>query len=339
MKSEYFLPSIYLENLKGISGNSFEEIYGKYKTLFFDSKPIPNNFFKQSNLSRESTFIITRGNLVDLINTPLENSNLEYIGPLDYIFTIPVWDWWIEPLFKRQDYRGKNLNLAICTNNTNSYPENELKSRNHDILEVLDFSKLDNPKLVNASRIKNVLLEIYPRKLACDLKRIRKVIYSEEFDKIYFVLRGGRFIHEMLPSLPKKEMVCIDSNNFIESDKGGKILVIDDCLGSARTLNKLIKCLERPFSFASLDITLPAKVYQQAFKEIQFFLPSARLNIYSCRLFEDNPLIVGEGKTSNSKDNLIKKNLMNRVSKFMDFDTEKLFKEVDNLLEGIKTFD
>ncbi|MEM4230873.1 MAG: hypothetical protein QXF25_03290 [Candidatus Pacearchaeota archaeon] len=47
------------------------------------------------------------------------------------------------------------------------------------------------------------------------------------------------------------------------------------------------------FNFCCLNSTLPRIVYKNYFPNINFSLPNDLLNVYSCRLFEENPKIIG----------------------------------------------
>ncbi len=311
----------YIENIS-LEG-TFDSVYKEFVSYFMNKRFLKKEIYDyklyldaEESLSKGNKFLL----LVESAENKLydgvlwDNINVEYIGNMDYLYTVPLWDWWINPLFERNIHRGKNKSIIIVDDYFNiSNIEKILKNEGFLISESYDLKS--NKSEVNL--FYDYLMNLLPMKLAYDLKRVSYSIRQSSPEKIYFVLRGGFFIKEFFMNL-KTEYFFLDPENYTLS--GENFLVIDDCIGSARTVKKLHLDKYRNVFFSSLNNTLPSEVYETFFPNINFFLSDSLLNVYSCRLFEENPRIVGAdyfGRGIVFYNNVVRKKFIFKIKRFI----------------------
>lgn len=228
--------------------------------------------------------------------------HIDYVIPLDSLYTFPTWDWWIEPIFPRDLFRHKKAHLIITEHSTPETAKEIQSALARTGAHCLRTENLDAPLGLEGQLIaqfRYVLLEEMLAKLAGELNRIKTLTDQGGFESCVFILRGGFFVREILEAhKPSATFHYLNLNQESDIDRSfgdpERTLFIDDAIGMARSLTLLIRRRkELPLHFASLDAAFPLDFYRLAFPGVNFYLPSTKLNIYGCRLFEDNPEICG----------------------------------------------
>jgi len=335
---EYLLKTGKKEKLNEISfKKNFADTYNEYIKIFSD-----NNNLKKKKIKQMENRLLNKGIIL------IENEqglfydgrlwicdDVDYIGKLDYLFTVPSWDWWINPLFNRKKHRNKNKSILII----DKFQENQ-----EEIMRVLasegfrinNFYNLNVPNYKELFLFYDYLDKLLPMNFARELKRMNDFIAETKPDKLNFILRGGYFLKEFFNSFngeynllnPYKKDLNPNSNE----------VYIDDCIGSTRTFDSIGFSEKESFNFCCLNGTLPKRVYQKYFPTINFSLPDDLLNIYSCRLFEENLKMIGLNYSKKGLifyDNPVRDKLISKIKQFQNIsDLEnKTYKLAKKLIE------
>jgi len=263
-----------------------------------------------------------------------DDLRIAHIAPADHTFTVPAWEWWLEPSLPRKRWCHQQ-NTLVFTHEISSGDRTEIaETVVAEGYRIHDWTCLKSPaQFANAATCAVQMIgSVLPAKLAADAARIGEIIEKGEYDTVLLVLRGGTMIRELLSGLrnmPRTVFVNAE-DRWLTKEPLGSCLVVDDCVGTARTIDAIasqISC-ER-LAFAALDATLPQPVYERHFPGISFFLPDEMLNIYGCRLFEENPVMIGiQGISMGSGEGspLVRTRLLNNVRELMKSSSQLLLK-------------
>jgi len=343
MENNYFLPDNFLGELQKIDKKSeFDVVYSNFKGVFLKSfaKNLNADSFSDDSADTGKRIIPVIGQTSAVYAGKLwADERVRYIGLMDYIFTVPLWDWWIAPVFPREINRKNNMSL-IFTENISQKNLSELyqtlKAEKFTPLKSINLDALRLEYEKDVKRIDIMINEIWPLKLANETKRISLFAKEGNFESYYFVLRSGKFIKELLgKDIEDKTVAYFSAENTMKSKINERSLVIDDCIGTSRTLENIIKTTDaKKISFATVDSTLPLEVYQRKFPSITFSIPSSHLNIYCCRLFEENSPIIGIDQRQ--KSNLVREKLINKIKSNMKINN--IEKKIAYALNSIKNF-
>lgn len=269
---------------------------------------------------------IVQGNNGGLSPEVWNLDHIDYITPLDSLYTFPSWDWWIEPIFPRDLFQDKRAHLIVTEHSTPDTVKEVLSSLARLGANCVRIENLDAPIGLEGQllvQFRYVLLDEMLAKLAGELNRIRALTIGKEFESCVFILRGGFFVRKVLEAYgPSATFHYLNLNEESDIDERfgdpERTLFIDDAIGMARSLELIVRRRKNlPLHFASLDAAFPLNFYQLAFPSVNFYLPTAKLNIYGCRLFEDNPEICGVDIGSNGQikyyDNQVREKFVRRV--------------------------
>ncbi|MEW6063521.1 MAG: hypothetical protein AB1571_04095 [Nanoarchaeota archaeon] len=342
MSNKYFLPRSCLERINSASlDGSFLDVYLRFLEIFMGGQDYSRK--DKGNTICKSAEKGTRLLVVDKNNNPVyrgrlwNDERINYIGPSDYIFTVPAWDWWIEPLLPRKEYCSRRLEFIISNEITSSDLSDIKKLLAEEGYPLVREKFLgcncdELPKEIRNFR--EMIATILPLKLSYDTLRIRKVLAEDHYDDIFFILRGGRFIRDLLngtSDMSRWKLIGGKHSKDTPKYSGDACLIIDDCIGTGRTLESLLGTLNYgKISFACLDATLPLEIYQRRFGGIEFFLPDSLLNIYGCRLFEENPIMAGVESVGGEQEEsypLVRQRLLEKIKLTMRQLSERELKE------------
>jgi len=345
MKNNYFLPAKSLVEIADIDPKlDFQNSYSQFKAIFFKYSPYTkvenSETIQQSILS--GRIIVLSGKTSEVYSGSLwRNKKIDYVGLMDYLFTVPLWDWWINPLFPREEHRRKNESIILTDKMGNSEFEETcriIESEGYLILDKIN-AKTSSARTEDIIRFKTMAQDILPRKLAFEICRLRQIIDLK--NKYYFVMRGGKVIRDILDKeLPESNVEYINQGDNLLMISPNSF-IIDDCIGTGKTLERIIiRTRQKDVNFFALDSTLPLKEYTKKFPEVTFNLPESYLNIYCCRLFEENLGILGEAANFKIKDNEneVRMRLFNKIRKIMRLDPNYNYRQFEKKLINIKNF-
>ncbi len=290
---EYLLKGHNLKQIRGISWEEgFTETYNKYAKFFLDKNHLEGEISntKRTRYEDKGILLIENENEKFYEGELWKSDEVDYIGRLDYLFTVPLWDWWINPLFNREKNRGRDKSVLIVDKFEES-KRNVKKILSDEGFEVSKEYDLKRPNPQELFLFYDYLNELLPMNFAREINRVEDFIREIKPRNINFILRGGYFLREFFSSF-KGECNILNPNRN-DSKPNPEDIYIDDCIGSMRTFASLGFAGDETFNFCCLNSTLPQRVYQNYFPNINFSLPKDLLNVYSCRLFEENPKIIG----------------------------------------------
>ena len=282
-----------------------------------------------------------------LLPTNIWNNELSsFICPLRSLYTFPLWDWWIEPLFPRRIFGSRDFHLII-TEPLDSVAAQKFRSILSRLnINCLSQENLDSPLGEAGKRLaqfRRVLLELMPQKLAFELGRIERLITENEFERCVFILRGAYFISEFLKTPERNsnfqllDLHCRKSAPRVPANNR-RTLYIDDALGMGRSLDLLLKGRgENQLNFAALDAAFPLECYREVYPSVSFYLPRTKLNIYGSRLFEDNPQLSGidfnPSRRIKRHDNVVRGKFIDRIRSLMQLQTAPAFSSSSSIKE------
>lgn len=336
---EYLLNDEDIKKIEEISlEEDFTDTYNKYATFFLDKGHLKKEISNSEIIKRcEDKGIL----LIESEDKRFYDGKLwtfegvDYIGGLDYLFTVPLWDWWINPLFSREKSRGKNKSVLII-DRFNDNREEVKKILFKEGFRVSKEYDLNKPNFQEVFIFYDYLTKLLPMNFAREINRIKEFIKKIDPQRINYILRGGYFLKEFFSSFNKE-------HNFLDPNKDNpkpnqRDVYLDDCLGSMSTFASLGLSGNETFNFCCLSSTLPQRVYKNYFPNINFQLPKDLLNVYSCRLFEENPRIIGIDYSSEGLSfysNQIRDKLLKKIKTFQNMqDLEaKIYKLARELIE------
>lgn len=335
---EYLLKEHDIKQIREISWEKdFTDTYKKYAMFFLDKSHLKEGTSNSKLERREDKGIL-------LIENGYEKfydgdlwtfENMDYIGRLDYLFTVPLWDWWINPIFSREKNKNKDKSVLIVDKFKDNKEEvkETLFNEGFEVPKEYDLNKPQSPELF---LFYDYLTELLPMNFAREINRIEDFVSRINSKNINFILRGGYFLKEFFDSF-KGECNILNPNRNDSKPNPGDIY-LDDCIGSMRTFTSLGFSGDETFNFCCLNSTLPQRVYKNYFPNINFSLPNDLLNIYSCRLFEENPRIIGLDYSDEGLrfyDNPIRDKMLTKIKTFqkmqdLENKTYKLARELIN---------
>lgn len=356
----YYLPEEYVSRIiETTKGKSFAEAYISLKSLFRES------FAKESvqepfSLDEQSGkwLVIVNDSIREYYDGRLwDDERISYIGLMDFLYTVPLWDWWISPLLSRKKHRKNKESLIFTELIARNDLEDICRRVEYEGYKIVSTENLDHPKHYAKKEVEaflKMIFEILPGKIAHETVRLSSIIENGGFDQCSFVLRSGFLLEELLKSLNpniRSDLLYIGEKTkggvFEQSGITSNSLVIDDAIGTAKTIQEILRRYNLGImNYATMDSTLPKEFYSTAFPNINFFLPQNSLNIYGCRLFENMPNLIGLDIEENSdgfnilqKSNKVRDKFIGRLrAKIYEQEEKHTFDTIHDLLQSIKTW-
>lgn len=299
-KIEYLVKKGEEQKLPKNEKNNLNILFKLFTEPFMDENN-SDSYIKNILAKRENNkaVYIVKNNNRNLYNGELWNDpDVEMISNMDYMYCLPSWDWWINPQYSSKLYRveylnhipGKYGNTVIFVNNNKDREENFKRILMAESFDVVDIKRQYEENNIEFFMFYDYWRVFLPLKLARELNRVKTNIDKIKPDKLYFLLRGGWLISEFFNYLDiKKEF--INPSNFSGNLSEGYI--VDDCIVMARSLKKLGLNQDSHFNISLLDCAIPKRIYQKEYYNAKIDAPTDLINMFSCRLFEKNPLLIG----------------------------------------------
>ncbi|NMB66811.1 hypothetical protein GYA25_02020 [Candidatus Woesearchaeota archaeon] len=336
MTLEYLVSNELKEKIEKIDQKyNFFDYYNEYSKIFSNIINVNLSEMEKADSLNMGILLISHDKKIFYNGGLWQSEDVEYIGKLDCFYTAPAWDWWINPLFERKNHKKKNKTLMIVNNfdTANFKIKKELLNEKFKIEEEYNLS--ENNSKVNL--FYKYLTYILPLTFSRELKRMNNFINRIDAETVNFVLRGGFFLREFF-DIPNKKIEFLNPKN-----KSLKInnnhLYVDDCIGSGKTLS-LFSASKENINYCCLNSTLPCKIYEEYFPNVTFSLPNQLLNFYSCRLFEDNPYLIGVDYNKKGQlvyyNNPIRDKLIKKIKSFNN--KRNITKEINKFVKEIKFY-
>jgi len=299
-KVEYLVKKGEEKRLPKNEEGNFDVLFKLFTEPFMDESN-SDSYIKNILVTRDNdkAVYIVKNNNQDLYGGKLWNdSDVEMISNMDYMYCLPSWDWWINPQYNAKNYRveylnhipGKYGNTVIFVNNNKSRENDFKKILKNESFEIIDIKRQYEENNLEFFMFYDYWRVFLPLKLAKELNRIKDNIKKIKPSELYFVLRGGYFISEFFNYFSiKKEF--INPLTFC-GDLNGKY-IIDDCIVMTRNLKKIRLKHDSNFKISCLDCAIPKRIYQKEFYNAEVDAPTNFINMFSCRLFEKNPFLMG----------------------------------------------
>ena len=249
------------------------------------------------------------------------DSDVEMISNMDYMYCLPSWDWWINPQYPAKLYRNEYLHhipgkygyTVIFVNNNKDREEDYKRILTEEKFEIVDIKRQYEENCIDLFMFYDYWMVFLPLKLARGLNRIKINVEKAVPHSIYFLLRSGFLIAEFFEYQNVKKEI-INPQNF--SGNLDNPYVIDDCIVMARNLKKIGLKRESVFTLSVLDCAIPKRIYKKEFLNAEIDAPEDMINMFSCRFFEKNPFLIGldikDGKYI-YYNNLIRKKFIERI--------------------------
>lgn len=324
-KREYLVKKEEDKNLPKDKNGVFDDLFKRFTEPFMKEHNadsyIQGTIMKRNNY--KAVYIIKNNNR-ELYGGELWNdSDVEMISNMDYMYCLPSWDWWINPEYPSESYRveylnhipGKYGNTVIFVNNNKNREEdfkNLLRSEGFDILEIKRQYETNNIEFFMFYDYYRIFL---PLKLARELKRIKINVEKDKPKKLFFLLRSGFLLSEFFDySGIKKEL--INPKSF--RGNLNQEYIIDDCIVMARSLKKLNFKKDSSFTISVLDCAIPKTIYEKEYPNAYIDGPIDSINMFSCRIFEKNPFLIGvdfNGEKEVYYNSLVRNNFIEEIKK------------------------
>lgn len=299
-KREYLVKKGEDKNLPENENGDFDNLFKSFTEPFMKEYSA-DSYVQGKIMKRKNTkaVYIIKNNNQELYGGKLwDDSDVEMISNMDYMYCLPSWDWWINPEYPFKFFRveylnhipGKYGNTVIFVNNNKNREEdfkNILKAEGFEILEIKRQYENNNIEFFMFYDYYRVFL---PLKIARELNRIKINVEKIRPNKIYFLLRSGFLLSEFF-NYPNIKKEIINPNSFKEDIEGEYI--IDDCIVMTRSLKKLNLKKESRFTLSVLDCAVPKRIYEKEYPNAYIDGPMDLINMFSCRIFEKNPLLIG----------------------------------------------
>ena len=254
---------------------------------------------KMTKRNNSKAVYVVKNNKQELYGGKLWNdSDVEMISNMDYMYSLPSWDWAINSIYPSKNFRveylnhipGKYGNTVIFTDNNKEREEDFkkiLRKEGFEIIEIKRQYELNNIEFFMFYDYYRVFL---PLKMARELNRIKTNIDKIKPYKIYFLLRSGFLLSEFFdyPNIKKELINPKNFNGHLEGE-----FIVDDCIVMARTLERLQLKKHSPFTLSILDCAIPRKIYEKEYPNAIIDGPIDLINMFSCRIFEKNPFLIG----------------------------------------------
>ncbi len=226
-----------------------------------------------------------------------DDEDISMIGNMDYMYSLPMWDWWIDPIFDANKYRVEKLHHVLGKYGKTVIFVKNNKIRNKEFKKIITsegFKVIRCTKLYEKNPLELFLFYDYytiyiPFMLAKEIWRIQEDIDKKSPKMIYFLLRGGYFISEFI-KYPKSMRKIVPPGMCPKADN---TYIVDDCIVMGRCISKIWLKRTSKFNFSVLNSVLPEEFYSKEFSNAKLNFPKNYLNIFSCRFFEKNPFLMG----------------------------------------------
>jgi hypothetical protein len=300
------------------------DLRSNFKTIYDDLIDVWTNSTYQKTKpykNKEPKDVGETGAVVSTFNQDLRKMSdftfADAIVPTKRLYTVRGWDWWLNPVLKRERYRGDDNYIML--NYWNNESASAMKERAQSVSSIK--TSLPQDESPQSRVLHTVLKEIMPAKLAKGSNKIDQLVEQNDYEKIYYILRGGKPLYELTePKIDNKaDYLHPQDSKLLE---GENCLLIDESIGTGNTLHNCLQTLDySKIHFASPDSTLPPQIYKKRFPNVNFHLPEKALNIYGTRYFEDNPLMLNPTN--------VQKRFLSRIS---DLKT-KTEKEINSMID------
>lgn len=322
-KKEYLVKNGEDKNLSKKFEKDFDELFKSFTEPFMKEENadsyICGKMIKRNN--SKAVYVI-KNKHQELYEGKLWNDpDVEMISNMDYMYSLPSWDWAINPEYPSKNFRveylnhipGKYGNTIIFTDNNKEREEdfkNILRKEGFEIIQINRQYDLNNIELFMFYDYYRVFL---PLKMARELNRIKTNIEKIKPPKIYFLLRSGFLLSEFF-DYPNIKKEIINPKNFKGHLEGD--FIVDDCIVMARTLEKLHLKKDSSFTLSILDCAIPKKIYEKEYPNAHIDGPIDLINMFSCRIFEKNPFLIGMDLTKEKEvyyNSLVRKNFIEEI--------------------------
>lgn len=322
-KREYLVKMCEDKNLPKILEGDFDELFKSFTEPFMKEENedyyICGKMMKRNN---SKAVYVVKNKHQDLYGGRLWNDpDVGMISNMDYMYSLPSWDWVINPEFPSKNFRveylnhipGKYGNTVIFTDNNKEREEdfkNILRKEGFEIIEIKRQYELNNIEFFMFYDYYRVFL---PLKMARELNRIKTNIEKIKPYKIYFLLRSGFLLSEFF-AFPDIKKEIINPKNFKGHLEGD--FIVDDCIVMARTLEKLYLKKDSSFTLSILDCAIPRKIYEKGYPNAHIDGPIDLINMFSCRIFEKNPFLIGIDLTEEGEvyyNGFVRKNFIEEI--------------------------
>ena len=324
-KIEYLVKKGEEKKLPKKEEGDFEVLFKLFTEPFMDENNA-DSYIKNVQVKRDNdkaVYIVKNMNQELYYGKLWNDPDVEMISNMDYMYCLPSWDWWINPQYNSKDYRmeylnhipGKYGNTAIFVNNNKNREEDfkkTLKSENFVIINIKRQYEKNNLEFFMFYDYWRIFL---PLKLARELNRMKNNIERVRPKRLYFLLRGGFLISEFF-NYPNIKKECINPLIFRGDIK--REYIIDDCIVMTRNLKKIGLKSGSCFKISCLDCAIPKRIYQKEFHNAEIDAPTDLINMFSCRLFEKNPFLIGidfKGREYSYYDNLVRKKFIKEIKR------------------------
>lgn len=322
-KKEYLVKNGEDRNLPKEFENDFDDLFKSFTEPFMKEENTDSYICgKMMKRNNSKAVYVIKNKYQELYRGKLWNdSDVGMISNMDYMYSLPSWDWAINPEYPSKNFKVEYLNhIHGKYGNTTIFTDNN-KEREKDFKEILrkeGFEILEIKRQYELNNIEFFMFYDYyrvflPLKMARELNRIKINIEKIKPHKIYFLLRSGFLLSEFFdyPSIKKEIINLKDFKGLLEGE-----FIVDDCIVMARTLEKLHLKKDSPFTLSILDCAIPRKIYEKEYPNAYIDGPIDLINMFSCRIFEKNPFLIGMDLTDEKEvyyNRLVRKNFIEDI--------------------------
>lgn len=299
-KREYLVKKKEDKNLPERKEGDFDNLFKNFTKPFMNENNA-DSYIKGTTMRRnnnKAVYVIKNSNRELYAGKLLDDPDVEMISNMDYMYCLPSWDWWINPQYPAKLFRveylnhipGKYGNTLIFVNNNKKREEDFKKILKEEGFEIIDIKKQYEKNNIEFFMFYDYYRVFLPLKLARELKRIKINVEKTKPKKLYFLLRSGFLISEFF-NYPNIKKEFIDPKLF-KGDLSGQY-IIDDCIVMARSLKRIRLKKDSYFTISVLDCAIPKIIYENEYSNAQIDGPTDLINLFSCRIFEKNPFLIG----------------------------------------------
>ena len=309
------------------SGKGFDELFKLYTEPFMSQEFCNESSGMIAKRNNEKAIYVIENGSRELYDGRLwEDSDIEVILNMDYLYSLPAWDWWINPTFPFQEFRKEFLNhekgvygyTIIFADKNRTKEDFYVKTIEKEGYSIKSLKRLYNENDLELFLFYDFCRVFLPLKLANELNRVKNNISIFRPQKLFFILRGGYFISEFFKE-SDFEISFLNPNEKHEFNLIGEHIV-DDCVVMCRNIAKLGLKEDDEFFIHSLDGVFSSEIYSKKFPGAHFDIPNSLFNPFSCRLFEKNPFLIGLDVVNDEikeYHSVVRTNFINEINELM----------------------
>lgn len=316
--------------LPNIDNKDFDELFQQFTEPFMDEGNF-DNLICGINCTRnneKATYVIKNDNNKLYDGILWDDDDVEMISNMDYMYCLPSWDWWINPIYNAKNFRKEYLTHIPGRYGYSVVFVNNNKKREMQFRQVIAKEKykiVDVKRQYELNPIEYYMFYDYyrvflPLKLSREINRINRNIHLQNPDEIYFVMRGGYLLSDLL-NVKNAKKIFIHPNNT-KGNLNNKYLV-DDCIVMTRALVKMGINEKSKFTLSCLDCAIPKSIYDNKYPNANLDISNHLLNMYTCRMFEKNPILIGVDIRNNKFvyfNSLVRNKFINEIQAFCSLD-------------------